>query len=234
MQLYIIRHGQSTNNASQEVNRVQDPSLTDLGKQQAEKVADYLANYSDPSPSQNGHKGFGITRLYCSPMLRTLQTAQPISAALDLQPEVWVEIHEHGGIFLEYGDERGIVGFPGLTRAEIMEQFGDYLLPDVVTDQGWWNPARGMESYVESQARAINVADMLFKQRASSERIALVTHGTFADNLIKALFEQLPSRRLYYYHYNTAITRVDFYENRTLGIVYMNRIDHLPRELISF
>jgi 2,3-bisphosphoglycerate-dependent phosphoglycerate mutase len=181
MQLYIIRHGQSTNNASQEVNRVQDPSLTDLGKQQAEKVADYLANYSDPSPSQNGHKGFGITRLYCSPMLRTLQTAQPISAALDLQPEVWVEIHEHGGIFLEYGDERGIVGFPGLTRAEIMEQFGDYLLPDVVTDQGWWNPARGMESYVESQARAINVADMLFKQRASSERIALVTHGTLYE-----------------------------------------------------
>ena len=234
MQLYIIRHGQSTNNASLEANRVQDPALTDLGKQQAERVAQYLANCPDPSPSQNGHKGFGITRLYCSPMLRTLQTAQPISAALGLQPEVWVDIHEHGGIFMEYEDERGIVGFPGLTRAEIMEQFGDYLLPEVITNEGWWNPARGMESYVESQARAIIVADALYRQRAIPERIALVTHGTFADNLIKALFEQLPGRRLGYHHYNTGISRIDFFGDSNLGLVYLNRIDHLPPDLVSY
>ncbi len=241
MQLYLIRHAQSTNNAINESKgRTHDPPLTDLGKRQAELVARHLASTTPPDErvfaafSENGHskQEFGITRLYCSPMLRTLQTAQPIGAALGLVPEVWVDIHEHGGIFLEYADERGIVGFPGLTRREIAEQFGHYVLPEAVTDQGWWNPAHGMESEEASMERAVKVAAALREQAGTQERIAIVTHGTFANHLIKAIFDQLPGRRLFYHHYNTAISRIDLHDD-WLGLVYLNRIDHLPPELVS-
>ena len=47
MQLYFIRHGQSTNNAlwdstSEEKVRVEDPELTDIGKKQAQHLAEYI------------------------------------------------------------------------------------------------------------------------------------------------------------------------------------------------
>jgi broad specificity phosphatase PhoE len=242
MQLYIIRHAQSTNNAiADQKDRTFDPPLTDLGQRQAAIVADYLANGQPPDERWfQGHNlngstphGFGITRLYCSPMLRTLQTAQPISAALGIAPEVWTDIHEHGGLYLEYPDERGIVGYPGLSRAQFAEQFGHYILPETITDQGWWNPAHGMESEEASMERAVKVAAALRAQATLQERIGIVTHGTFANHLIKAIFDQLPGRRVFYHHFNTAISRIDFYDDNWLGLVYLNRVDHLPSELLS-
>jgi 2,3-bisphosphoglycerate-dependent phosphoglycerate mutase len=243
MQLYIIRHAQSTNNAiGSDTGRTHDPALTEIGLRQAELVADHLAHATPPEDrilaafSQNGHTptvGFGITRLYCSPMRRTLQTVQPISAALGLAPEVWIDIHEHGGIYLDYPDERGIVGFPGMTRAEIAAQFGHYVLPEAVTDAGWWNPTHGMESVEASVDRAGRVAASLHAQAASQERVGIVTHGTFANHLIHAIFGQKTVRRLFYFHHNTAITRIDFYDDGSLALHYLNRINHLPLELVT-
>ena len=80
MELYLIRHGQSTNNEGG-LPRTADPPLTDIGVEQARWTGESL-------------KDEGITRLYCSPMLRTLQTAQIISDILDLPPHVFVGLHE--------------------------------------------------------------------------------------------------------------------------------------------
>ena len=65
------------------------------------------------------------------------------------------------------------------------------------------------------------------------ERIALVSHGTFLDTLIRALLELPPDHRAYYSHYNTAITRIDFLPNGYLILRYTNRIQHLMPELIT-
>jgi broad specificity phosphatase PhoE len=248
MELYIIRHGQSVNNVSMITDgkdRVADPPLTELGQQQAEAVAKHLKSGLNPDSlidaaygRGEGKPGFAITKLYCSPMLRTLQTALPISKALGLKPEVWVDIHEHGGIYLDYQDERGVVGFPGLTRAEVMAGFPDYALPDTITDKGWWNPTLGEEDLAAAQARAIRVAAALRKQAETDTdaRVALVTHGTFADCLLKAFLYQLPTRQHFFAHYNTGISRVDFvvWENQQrLRLRYTNRVDHLMAEWLS-
>ena len=71
-------------------------------------------------------------------MKRTLLTAQPISRALDLRPEIWLDIHEHGGIYLDHGEPMGKVGYPGITRPEVLAQFPGYPAPEALTDQGWW------------------------------------------------------------------------------------------------
>jgi 2,3-bisphosphoglycerate-dependent phosphoglycerate mutase len=237
MQLFIIRHAQSTNNAlGDERLRDRDPELTELGERQAEILAEHLATGIEREPaSLQGEDypqaGYGITRLYCSPMWRALQTAQPVGRALGLKPEVWTDIHEQGGIYLDAADGRSRVGYPGKTRQEIEAAFVDYVLPDDITQGGWWN--RGFEEKDDFHARARRVAEQLQAWATRDESIALVTHGGFTNALLKALFGHLPGRRLFYFHHNTAITRLDFVDDERLGIRYVNRVDHLPPDLIS-
>ncbi|HEX2623475.1 MAG TPA: histidine phosphatase family protein, partial [Phototrophicaceae bacterium] len=132
MELYLIRHGQSTNNFLMEDQslRSQDPELTDTGKEQAKTLANYLATginrerlvrYLPDAPERQQAQPFIITHLYCSAMYRAMQTAQPIAAALKLKPEIWLDIHEHGGIYLK---KNGVAtGYSGRTRAEITSEF---------------------------------------------------------------------------------------------------------------
>jgi len=243
MQLYIIRHGQSTNNAlADQWDRVFDPQLTDLGWRQAQTLAEHLARGIHPeqkigsSEEDTGVRtvqGYGITRLFCSAMHRAMQTAQPIGTALKLNPEVWVDIHEVGGIFLQYRDERETVGYPGKTRTEILQEFPNYTLPDKITNQGWWDVNLGKEDWPSCQARAIRAAQQLRRWADSEERIAIVSHGGFIDSLVKALTNQLPGRNLAYHNFNTAMNRIDFLDNERIDIRYLNRVDHLPQELVS-
>lgn len=235
MELTIIRHAQSTNNAlDNRRDRDCDPPLTELGRRQAEIVARHLAagmrlppwedDYLDPS-------GYGITRLYCSPMWRALQTAEYIEQALGLVPEVWIDLHELGGIYLDHGEAGGIVGYPGKTRTEILGEFPNYSLPTDITEHGWWD--QGREERPAFYGRAIKVAGELRRWADSDERIALVTHGGFINGLLQALFNQLPDPHIYYAHLNTAITSIGFGSDGHLDVAYMNRVDHLPSDLIS-
>jgi 2,3-bisphosphoglycerate-dependent phosphoglycerate mutase/probable phosphoglycerate mutase len=243
MKLYIIRHAQSTNNAlANPRDRVYDPLLTELGYRQAEIVArhvatgidpEFVAGVSDEDTAADSRQGYNISRLYCSAMYRALLTAKPIAQILGIRPEVWVDIHEHGGIYLDHGGQRGIVGYPGKTRGEILDEFPDYILPDEITEAGWWEPERGQEDWPSCQGRAIKVANTLREWSATRERVAIISHGGFIDVLMKALINQLPSPHLYYHHYNTAITRIDFRPEGPIDIRYINRFDHLPPDLIS-
>ncbi len=236
MRLYLIRHGQSVNNALAEEDRyererLQDPPLTEIGEQQAELAAQYLETILD-APGRAGEP-VGITHLYCSAMKRALQTARPIARALNLTPEVWVDIHEIGGIFLA-GEDDSVQGFPGMTRAEIQAEFPGTRLPEAVTDAGWWDVSVGRETPAHFVSRAVRVAMALRERERTDERIALVSHGAFLDALIKALLHQSPKPPddLFYGHYNTAMTRIDFNEGRfAMNIHYMNRVSHLPPDL---
>ena len=77
MRLYFIRHGQSLNNAlyeeGREQERVYDPHLTDIGQEQAQLVARYLADGIDMPGKLR--EAFQLTHLYCSAMTRAMQTA---------------------------------------------------------------------------------------------------------------------------------------------------------------
>ncbi|MBI1277621.1 MAG: hypothetical protein GC179_05800 [Anaerolineaceae bacterium] len=243
MELFIIRHGQSTNNVSMiydAKDREADPPLTELGQQQAAKVAHYLATAPNfdhwierKVEDRQVTEGFGITRLYCSPMLRTLQTALPISKALNMPAEVWPDLHEHGGLHLDHRDERGIEGFPGLGRSAMLEQFPGFILPDSIKEEGWYDFSRGVEDIAGAMARAIRVAAVIKSQSNSQQRIALVIHGAFADALVKALMNMLPNHEIYFSMYNTGITRLDWRRDGKMIPRYMNRVAHLLPEEMS-
>lgn len=232
MQVILIRHAQSYNNAlSDSRQRVQDPPLTELGWEQARLLAQHLASATDAYADQA--RGYDITRLYTSPMLRSLQTASLLAQALQLQPEVWVDIHELGGVFLE--DEHGVArGFGGMTRAEIQALYPQYRIEPRVTESGWWPAEKAMESDADSALRAEQVAATLLARAHEQERIAIVSHGAFLDRLLKCLLGRPPQPPHTFLHYNTAFSRVDFLSAETIQVHYLNRIDHLPPPLRSY
>ena len=219
MELYLIRHGQSFNNAHEGTNRrVADPPLTEIGQEQAQLVADFLK-----TTEQTEAYGYKISELFCSAMLRTLQTTAPIAKALNLRPTIWLDVHEENGIWLDGGD--GPVGHSGLARKEIKTQFPGFVIPDGVKDDGWWNRPR--ETHGEAIVRARRVADEIFARDLESDKhLAIVTHGAFANVFIQVLLGQEPCETVYLGHYNTGISRIDFVD----GMIrprYLNRVEHL-------
>lgn len=239
MELFIIRHAQSTNNAlADQSRRVVDPPLTELGLRQARLVAAHLANGIDHKtepiegqPSDASNAGQGISRLYCSGMLRALQTASTIGQALNLRPHVWVDIHEEGGMWLDHGGSQGIRGYSGMTRAEIGAQFPECHLSDEVTENGWWR--YGFEERGYFLERAARVAAALRREALSDERLALVTHGGFAAYLLRALVCVPQDAAVFFHHDNTGITRVRFRPDGRVSIRFQNRVEHLPPEMIT-
>jgi broad specificity phosphatase PhoE len=60
----------------------------------------------------------------------------------------------------------------------------------------------------------------------------VVSHGGFYNDLLAAILN-LPDREGYWFLLNNAgITRIDFDDER-IGLVYLNRVDFLPREIIT-
>ncbi len=241
MDLFIIRHGQSANNALPNIrDREVDPPLTELGKRQADILADYLAGGEThdltASLTTNNTKfqlrrGFGITSLFSSPMYRSLQTVRPIAQSLGLAPQIWVDLHEGGGMYLDHGGDDGMVGYPGRTRSEIFAEFPGFQLPPGITESGWWN--QGHEEPSSLAIRAARVSDQLREMAAKEGRVAMITHGLFMDVLLKALFGQVPGDNIYYRHHNTAISRISISTGERTEAMHLNRVDHLGPELVS-
>ena len=200
MQLFIVRHGESGNNALIDVSRrSKDPKLTEKGEQQIVHAARFVASGLHLTPAERADGGAFLDHIYCSPMWRCLRTARPIGEQTGLRPEVWVDIHESGGIYLDHGPERGVVGYPGMTRGEMLAEFPDYILPPGVGDDGWWN--RGFEEVHLCHGRAMGVVDVLQgwaredHDAGKPRRIALVSHGGFIHSFLMALGLGLPGTR---------------------------------------
>ncbi|MDP6777445.1 MAG: histidine phosphatase family protein [Candidatus Latescibacteria bacterium] len=239
MELYFIRHGESFNNALEDpTRRMCDPPLTMRGREQAKLVAAHLnggqpeGEDDSPALAQQNRRGYGIGRIICSAMLRTMETTAPIAEALQIRPEVWLDLHEQYGIWQDTGDGRGPVGYPGLKRKEAESRFPDYDLPDAFAETGWWN--RPVETEEEWLARAERVAAELRNRfGGTEEKIALVSHGGFGNYLIHALLCDGSEDGVYYSHQNTAVSRIDFPESGPVRVRYFNRVEHLPSDLVS-
>ncbi len=236
MELFIIRHGQSDNNALPNIrDRSVDPPLTELGKRQAEMLARYLAGGETHDVLDSGNmkfqmrQGFGITSLFTSPMYRSLQTVEPVGKSLGLEPQVWVDIHEEGGMFLSSGGDEVLVGYPGRTRTEILSEFPDYQLPTNISESGWWN--KGHEDPPSILTRASKVSEQLREMAAKEDRVAIITHGRFMNTLLNMLFGL--GDQIYYLHHNTAISRIYIEGSETFEVQYLNRVDHLSPEFVS-
>lgn len=241
MQFYFIRHAQSANNALWDATqsskgRSYDPELTQAGIRQAELLARFLTRKSEVvvAPHQRDAKnlaGFNLTHLYCSLMLRAVQTGSIVAEATGLPLNAWINAHEEGGLYLEDEETGARNGKPGFSRAHFAEHFPLLQLPEEIGDEGWWN--RPFEEYEEREMRAASfLSDLLQRHGGTPDRVGVISHGGFYNLLIQAILQCGPGQDRWFSMNNTAITRIDF-ENNRLAVVYMNRTDHLPDALIT-
>ena len=230
MELFLIRHGQSTNNALTDWSqRVEDPLLTNSGEQQAELTARHVAAGLHLHPTARDAARPVLDQLYCSPMIRAMQTADAIAKAVGVTPQVWVDIHEVGGVYLDQGERK--VGYPGRSRSELAQRFPRCVLVPDLTENGWWN--RDFEESHVGHGRAASVAKMLRERAAEDARVGLVSHGDFLSALLKALGGQPFDTGIYYEHRNTGITCIDL-TPQAARVRYLNRVDHLTEELDTY
>ena len=236
MRLYLIRHAQSGNNVLiDEIGRTHDPALTAVGEHQAQKLASYLCSEPDMPTGAFGQERnpddipYQFTHLYCSAMHRAVQTAYFVGQALKMKPRIWRPTHEVGGIYLDEPEGRSR-GLPGLTRAEMLNYFPEVDVSEEVTETGWWPVDSGRESWEQAAERARGIADILLQRAITNpdDRIAMVTHGAFMSMVIQWLVTGKNNPGLYFGHYNTAITRIDFNDKPdTVRLHYLNRLEHL-------
>ncbi|MDQ2650221.1 MAG: histidine phosphatase family protein [Actinomycetota bacterium] len=84
--LIVVRHGRTATNAAGRLLGRADPSLDDLGRQQAAATADHLLETMRPA------------RVVCSPLARTRETAEAFGLPVTVD-ERWIE--------LDYGSLEG-------------------------------------------------------------------------------------------------------------------------------
>jgi len=241
MRLYFIRHGQSENNAlwdntGSSSGRSEDPELTENGHKQAELLAEFLSQKDAEMRSDGKTGGFGrdqfcFTHLYTSLMVRSVATATYVSKAVSLPLVAWPEIHECGGIYLDGEQENERIGLPGKSRSYFSRHYGHLVVPDTVTEDGWWN--RPFEAHPERRLRAQRVLEALLERHGNTDdHVAIVSHGGFYMELMRVFF-RIQEEKCWYTMNNTAISRFDFRENGELSMIYHNRTDHLPANLIT-
>eukprot|EP00397_Hematodinium_sp_SG-2012_P033857 GEMP01036235.1.p1 GENE.GEMP01036235.1~~GEMP01036235.1.p1 ORF type:complete len:313 (+),score=95.48 GEMP01036235.1:190-1128(+) len=200
VRIHLLRHGETENNkrtsdqnsgAKTTKERNCDPVLTELGKKQAESFAAYVhENFAD----------LNIKKVYCSPMMKALQTLKPIAHLLNgkVPVAINIDLFERGGVF--NGDrslsaaERSKLplahgsNWNDLVRAVPQLRFEDIANPCRYSDwgppstDGWWMGRR--ETDKQYTQRVERLADWLW---ALEENTLIVAHGKMFDTLIKCL-----------------------------------------------
>jgi len=217
VQLYLIRHGQSENNARPEHLRVEDAELTELGHQQAQHLAPWFATLE-------------LDRLFCSPFRRTLQTAWPLTEQSGLEVEVKVELHEVGGCVAGPGGD-DLVGQPGITGDQLRADFPGYQVPDVIDDHGWWK-SQSNETATQLHARVEKLFRWTTQEFADGDqKIGFVMHADITHHLLSEV-AGVTSDRLERVLYNTAVTRLTIGHDSLVMDIY-NSISHLPMSMVS-
>lgn len=209
MILYIIRHGQSERNVA--LSGPHDCNLTDLGLQQADLAGAWL-------------KGKGIETIYCSPSIRTLQTATAISHHVGVRPKAWADIVEWGYLF----------ECPGLTGKEMRTSYPDIEIDESFADDQCWIAHKNSETWPELAERASNSLETLLRLHpAGSSPVALVTHAHFARYLIAAAigYSEVQGLGGVIQHYNCGISAIEFRDERCT-LWFTNEHGHLG-DLIS-
>ena len=245
--LYLIRHAQSSNNETWDgtpfhAGRKPDPGITETGHHQARALARHLA-HPESEPRQlpfvaSERSDFGLTHVYCSLMTRSVETAAYVAESCGLKLEALADIFEQHGIY-QACEDGSCEGLPGPGREYFELHFPDLCLPAGMNDAGWWSrPFEDEDAFVE-RVRQV-VADLRERLSESGECIAMVTHGDFIDQFVNEFMGVGRHRHNYDSHWvanwtfhNTSVSRFDFVDGAQ-NVVYLNRIDHLPNDFVTW
>ncbi|QER88688.1 bifunctional RNase H/acid phosphatase [Streptomyces tendae] len=199
----LLRHGETPLTPQKRFSGSggSDPSLSDIGREQAEKVAAALARRGT------------VQAVVASPLARTRETARIVAARLGLDVAV-----EEGLRETDFG------AWEGLTFGEVRERHPEDLnawlaSPDV-------EPTGGGESFAATAARVAEARDTLLAAYRG-RTVLLVTHVTPIKTLIR-LALGAPPEALYRMELSAAsLSAVAYYADGNASVRLFNDTSHL-------
>jgi broad specificity phosphatase PhoE len=198
MLLYLVRHGETVYNAEGRIQGQSDAPLSALGQRQSAAVADALAALS-------------IEALYCSPLRRARQTAEPIAARLKLP------VHDDRRLMeLDAGQ------FTGRLRSELADVYPEQLARWLSGDEDFAIPDG------ESRRQLAERGSAALRDIAATghDQVVVITHGGLLSATLGTLL-QLGEPMPPFAFQNGSITRVAADGQGQFTLIAFNEIDHL-------
>ncbi|MGC3993324.1 MAG: histidine phosphatase family protein [Propionicimonas sp.] len=228
MRFVVVRHGQSTNNllweqTGSEQGRHPDTPLTGTGLAQAARLGEAVAGGVLPWP---------VDALYCSLMMRAVQTAAPLAEALDLPLLGHPDIHEVGGPYDMDAATGTMAPYRGAGAADLRAVSARLVLPADAGVDGWY---RGeLEPVDSAAARAASVVEGLRAAHGEDETVVLVSHGYFSQFLFRH-FLQIERMTGWLEIHNTSVSLYEDVPDRPgMRAVRVNWLPHLPDDLVTY
>lgn len=229
MEVVLIRHAQSGNNLLWDQTggtsgRQPDTQITELGQQQAAALARWFSQ-REAVPR--------LTELHTSLMFRAVQTAAPLADALDLPLQGHAELFEVGGPYEEDETTRERTWHPGSSLPELRQLSKRLHHVAKYPDERWWaGPYEADHLAAERAARVIDGIRAGGDTGARRERcVGLVTHGFFAQYLIRALLG-IPDMTGWIQIDNTSVSRFRIDDVGVLA-VSINATPHLAPDQVT-
>src|SRR6266446_7840994 len=148
MIIYLARHGQTTGDVENRYGGDYEDHMTDLGRQQAAKLAEQLSDKH-------------VKRLFASPKIRAQEAAAIVADRLGLRVEIIEEFRERNGYGL-------VTGMIKEQAAKKYPEFVKGLKEDVHFT------VEGGENYSHFKHRITNALELL---HSTSDSAVVVTHG---------------------------------------------------------
>ncbi|MEU1477989.1 bifunctional RNase H/acid phosphatase [Streptomyces sp. NPDC005760] len=178
-----------------------DPSLSEVGREQAERAAEALAGRGT------------IQHILASPLTRTRQTAAAVAERLGIEVTV-----EDGLIETDFG------AWEGLTFGEVRERYPDDLTKWLADPEA--EPTGGGESFAATATRIAATRDKLVAAYAG-RTVLLVTHVTPIKTFVR-LALGAPPESLFRMELSAAsISAVAYYADGNASVRLLNDTSHL-------
>lgn len=162
MKIYFVRHGEAMDDIRDEYGGWNDAELTKNGLFTAQETAIKLKKAT-----------VGVVKVLTSPLLRAVQTAEPIAKEMGLPMEKCV-----------YLKERNTYGLLcGVNKTEAVEKY-----PELVKAYDEGEPVLGYEDYDFFVSRVKELINYLEK---INENVIAVTHG----KMLAAIFTEIIGKR---------------------------------------
>ncbi len=174
-----------------------DPELSEVGRAQADRLADYLATEH-------------LDALYTSPLRRAVETGAPLAVTHDLTPAVVDDVAEFDRHSSEYVPVEEL-------KAADDPRWRDLLL-------GTWDGSG--ESPAEFTARVVTALERLVETHPG-DRVAVVCHGGVINAYLAHVLHLADPTSSFFYPNYTSIHRVAAARSGERSVVTINETVHL-------
>ena len=176
-----MRHGQADNNVNRIlVGRHLESHLTEKGKMQVKETARLLKNMS-------------ISKIYSSPVTRTIETTQIVGEELGLDYEIDDRLYE-----IDLGK------LAGTNYDEVLNKYGNLFLSFYMGDDSVLSN-HGVESFTAVKSRIRDLLDQIMT-RHNNHNVLLVTHLDPIKAAISYILDLKPESLFKWHMRNAALT----------------------------